>query len=80
MKIEIIQDDTRESLLQYESDLLPLIGDRFAGMHFKDQYGRTTLYRMVMPNNPTWLVIYVEYTHPDLVKSLEAGKKLIQTT
>jgi len=80
MKIEIRQEGasilTNPSLLEYESDISPLIGDIYAGMNFKDTYQRTIVKRMLLPTVPNWIIVYVVYSFPNLVKMLNGKEEL----
>lgn len=79
MKIEIIHRILQGrdiSLKEYEcTHAVPMIGDIYAGIQFKDGYQRTIKQRLLFPDSPNSMVVYVDYTYPGLVK-----KELITST
>lgn len=74
MKIKLVQESTREDVLEYESNIIPMKGDIYAGIQFKDHYGRTVVSRMLMPGYDDVIIVYVDYTYPQLV---EADKETV---
>lgn len=79
MKIEIIQECSRKTLFEYESDIIPMIGDWIAGRHFEDGYQRTITHRLIMPDVKTWIIVYVTETYPNLKKELTSTEQDLLT-
>lgn len=69
MKIKLVQESTRQDVLEYESNIIPMKGDIYAGIQFKDYYGRTVVSRMLMPGYDDVIIVYVDYTYPQLVEA-----------
>jgi len=69
MKIEVKQTDKYPTLLEYESDIIPMVGDTYAGMQFKDGYQRKIIGRLLFPTCPNNILVYVDYSFPSLVKT-----------
>jgi hypothetical protein len=71
MNIEIIHLKGRKSLKEYKSDIIPNIGDWFPGNYFEDGLQRTVVNRLICPDAPTYINVYVEYTYPILAPKNE---------
>lgn len=66
MKIEVYDEKTSKSLLSYVSDIVPQIGDTYAGLHFEDGNGRKVCKRLLFPNSSNMISICVEFAYPFL--------------
>lgn len=65
MKIKLQQRGTHgDYLFEYESDLVPIVGDIYAGIDMPDHVGRTVIERLIIPNVPNAIVLYVDYSFP----------------
>lgn len=61
-------------LVRYESDILPQIGDQYVGMEMPDAQPRTVTKRCLYSKDYTkHIIIYVNYTYPNLVPESEKG-------
>jgi len=69
MKIELKQRIKYDSipLLEYESDIAPLVEDIYAGMNFADNMQRFVKERMLLPGCPNVVICYLEYCFPNLL-------------
>lgn len=67
-KITVYQQNTNDTVLEYEGDILPQIGDTYASVAVPDGEGRTVVSRQIVPSCPNYLNVFVEYTYPTIVK------------
>lgn len=56
--------EKKEFLFDYESTIIPMVGDRYAGRNFKDGKHRTVTSRLLIPAVPNTIIVYVEITKP----------------
>lgn len=76
MKIEIKDKATNNTVLEYESDIIPLVGDWYAGANFEDTHQRTIINRLLLPTVPHWIIVYTTYSFPDFVKNDQELKQM----
>ena len=51
---------------EYESDVVPMIGDLYAGYHFNDGHSRKINARLLFPDLPGIIAVFTEYAYPSI--------------
>ncbi len=79
MKVQIMERNPHGmdiTLKEYEcTGVIPMIGDLYAGIHFNDCQSRIIKERLLFPDVPTSIAVYVVYAYPSI-----APKKTELTT
>jgi hypothetical protein len=66
-KITIHDKKTNKVLLEYEGDIIPMVGDEYAGVNFEDKQMRVVISRLLVPGAPNYLNVYVDFRFPELL-------------